>query len=106
MGTIYFVGHYFYRAVSEMDKIANGFTGAVSPTAALSRNVPVCERMKFPRDGRAERDRNSKNERLLASTETAAACRGSILLPSDLSYVIKLSVRTKNQVADYPNPFQ
>lgn len=69
MRTIYFVGHYFYRAVSEMDKIANGFTGVRFFLPPCFQEIPVCERMKFPRDGRVERDRNSKNERLLASTD-------------------------------------
>lgn len=37
------------------------------------------ERMKFLGDGRQERGRNSKNERLLASADRCSRRRGSIL---------------------------
>lgn len=59
-----------------MDKIANGFT--VRFASRFQEMSRTRERMKFPRDGRKERDRNSKNERLLASSDHRHR-RGSIL---------------------------
>lgn len=63
-----------------MDKIANGFTVQFSSRLAFSRNVPDARTDEISsRDGRKERDRNSKNERLLASSDHRRHRNGSIL---------------------------
>lgn len=65
MGTIYFVGHYFYRGKWNGQNCERVYGAALPPPRF--QETSRRERMKFPRDGRGERDRNSKNERLLAS---------------------------------------